>query len=553
MTTGVELATAYVSLSVETRDIGRDVTRMFSGVDSQAQQTGRRAGDKMGGAVLGAAKTFAAPIAAALGTGILIDFTKEAVNLGSALEQSLGGAQAVFKDDFDQINEIAKDAATNLGLSKNDYLELSTVLGAGIKNKGIKDFADQTENLIGLGADLAAQYGGSTADAVDAISSAMRGESDPIERYGVSLNETAVNAELAANGQDKLKGKALEAAKAQARIGLLFEQSQDALGAYGREADTLAGVNGRLGATWEDMKADIGTALLPAARELSSWFLQDGLPAVKEFGGWIRDDLWPALQEGYQTVMPGLEKALDILSGGVGDGTFSWEEFGAVLTDKVIPFAADLTNIYLPAWAAQIRTLIEVVKAAWAVFETWRDITLGAAGLILDAFAGVTETGADMLRALSNVPGFGWAAEAADELYAAAAQASGLADAIRDIPNSKSIDVYVNTRQTGRVDVGGQSVNLGIAGDIRARARGGPVKAGTPYVVGEYKPELFVPATDGRMLPDVPDYTGSRDGIDYYRLADTLVGALRRSGSFQVEARQVAHAVAIENNRYQGM
>jgi len=37
-----------------------------------------------------------------------------------------------------------------------------------------------------------------------------------------------------------------------------------------------------------------------------------------------------------------------------------------------------------------------------------------------------------------------------------------------------------------------------------ARESGGPVLAGLPYVVGEKRPELFVPGQDGHILPSVP-------------------------------------------------
>lgn len=44
------------------------------------------------------------------------------------------------------------------------------------------------------------------------------------------------------------------------------------------------------------------------------------------------------------------------------------------------------------------------------------------------------------------------------------------------------------------------------------KAAGGPVKAGTPYVVGEKRPELFVPSTSGRIIPRVPQGIGSGRG-----------------------------------------
>ncbi len=43
----------------------------------------------------------------------------------------------------------------------------------------------------------------------------------------------------------------------------------------------------------------------------------------------------------------------------------------------------------------------------------------------------------------------------------------------------------------------------GIADLFGARAFGGPVGAGQPYLVGERGPELFVPQTAGRINPDI--------------------------------------------------
>jgi hypothetical protein len=40
------------------------------------------------------------------------------------------------------------------------------------------------------------------------------------------------------------------------------------------------------------------------------------------------------------------------------------------------------------------------------------------------------------------------------------------------------------------------------------KAMGGPVYAGVPYIVGEYRPELFVPDVNGRILPEVPAERG---------------------------------------------
>ncbi|QKC99174.1 tape measure protein [Mesorhizobium sp. NZP2298] len=48
----------------------------------------------------------------------------------------------------------------------------------------------------------------------------------------------------------------------------------------------------------------------------------------------------------------------------------------------------------------------------------------------------------------------------------------------------------------------------GIIGALGLRANGGPVSAGQPYIVGEKRPELFVPNTSGTIVPRVPSITG---------------------------------------------
>lgn len=46
---------------------------------------------------------------------------------------------------------------------------------------------------------------------------------------------------------------------------------------------------------------------------------------------------------------------------------------------------------------------------------------------------------------------------------------------------------------------------------LEGRASGGPVRAGTPYIVGEKRPEVFVPGQDGTILPFVPSGGGGSD------------------------------------------
>lgn len=205
-------------------------------------------------------------------TGIsagVIAMGKKALESASNLQQSTGAVESVFKAQADQVLKFSNAAAQAVGLSKNQYNELASVLGAQLKNIGVENdqLVGKTNDLIKTGADLAATFGGTTADAVSALSALMRGERDPIERYGVSIKQATIEAKLAEMGLKGLEGEAKTAAETQATLALLTEQTSASLGQFSREADTAAGAQQRAAAEWENSKAALGEALLPYAAE----------------------------------------------------------------------------------------------------------------------------------------------------------------------------------------------------------------------------------------------------------------------------------------------
>lgn len=203
--------------------------------------------------------------AATVAAGAVIAMGKQAIDSASALEQSTGAVESVFKGQAAAIKSFASNAADAVGLSKNQYQEFASVLGSQLKNLGTaqQDLVPTTNKLITMGADLASMFGGTTADAVESLSAAFRGEYDPIEKYGISIKQSDINARLAAKGLDGLEGAAGRQAQAQEVLAMLTEQSADAMGNFQRETDTAAGSAQIAAAHWEDAKASLGEALLP--------------------------------------------------------------------------------------------------------------------------------------------------------------------------------------------------------------------------------------------------------------------------------------------------
>jgi len=59
---------------------------------------------------------------------------------------------------------------------------------------------------------------------------------------------------------------------------------------------------------------------------------------------------------------------------------------------------------------------------------------------------------------------------------------------------------------------GGFKANTTFGEFIGAREKGGPVRAGQPYIVGEKRPELFVPNQSGVIVPRVPELASRSTG-----------------------------------------
>lgn len=377
-----QLETAHERTEEATDDLKRaqgELARAADRAGDELSESGRKGVTGFRSNIVGGVKSFAGPLIAAfaaLGIGSIAanafqeakDFLADSISKASDLEQSVGGVDAVFAEQADSIHRWAQAAADAVGLSQSSYNEFATIVGAQLKNLGIPldDLSGQTNEIIELGADLAAQYGGPTSEAVSALSSLLRGERDPIERYGVTMNEAAVKAEALSLGlvkatkdADKIEAaqlraevaqrkhndavskygenssqaltanasmisansaleKALEGTtgeltaqqKAQATLSLLMKQTTDAQGAFGRESDTLAGKQQRNAAAWENISTQLGESFLPVATEAADVISEDILPVISD----LAEEYGPELADAFEDMLPALtELAVDLL------------------------------------------------------------------------------------------------------------------------------------------------------------------------------------------------------------------------------------------------
>jgi hypothetical protein len=206
-------------------------------------------------------KTFAQYFSAAVVVRELGKITSAAANL----EQAVGGTEAIFGKASATINRYAADSAKAMGLSERAFREVTSQIGGLLSGLGFTqdEAANTSVKLAQLGADLAATFGGRPEEAVQALGAALRGEFDPLERFGVSLRQSSINLKAVELGLAESTSKVDDNARAQAALALITEQSANAVGQFEREQDTASGKAATFTASLEDQRAKIGAELLP--------------------------------------------------------------------------------------------------------------------------------------------------------------------------------------------------------------------------------------------------------------------------------------------------
>jgi hypothetical protein len=237
------IASAFVAIRADTRNFKTQV-------ESSVESTAKSAGAKFAG-IFGAA---------AFGAGL-----KRSIDAASRLEQAMGATSAVFGTASSSIEKFARTSASSFGISESAARELTSQIGALLKNMGLttEEAAATSVELAKLGADLAATFGGSPEEAVLALGAALRGETDPIERYGISLRESGLQLKALEMGLVDSKGPLDANTRAQAALALITEQSAAAQGQFARESQTAAGQTAIARAEAENAAASLGQSFLP--------------------------------------------------------------------------------------------------------------------------------------------------------------------------------------------------------------------------------------------------------------------------------------------------
>jgi hypothetical protein len=278
---GVQVGVGYIDIRPDLTGFGRELQ---TGMTRNIKKTGDDTARTLKGSFVNAAKGAAAAFGAAFAAVKIKDFLGGAIQAASDLNESISKVGVVFGGASIQVKAFADTAAESIGQSEQQALEATGTFGNLFVSMGLgtTTAADMSIKLVQLASDLASFNNVDPAQALDALRSGLVGETEPLRRFGVNLNDATLKQKAFELGLIRSTKQAMDpGVKAQAAYALILEQTTTAQGDFARTADGLANQQRTVTAQWADAKAELGEGLLPVMVSVASFVSDTLIPAWK--------------------------------------------------------------------------------------------------------------------------------------------------------------------------------------------------------------------------------------------------------------------------------
>jgi hypothetical protein len=346
----------------------------------------------------------------------------------------------------------------------------------------------KSQELLNIALDVAAATGKPLETVANALGKAYDGNAASLGRLGLGLDANILKSkdmdQITKALADNFGGFASEKAQTftgkMDRLKIAFDEGKETVGSFVLDAITpmvTTFVNNVVPAV-QKLAEELGPKLTPIFQALTGYIRDFVIPTFKAIWSFITQFVIPAIGSLLTPIIDGLRSAFEKVTSKIAENE-----------DKLKPLLALFKVI-----ATFVRDVIAPVigKVLGQAFDN-----LGTAiSFVIDLFANLVSVVNSAFNALKNIVNF-----------------------IKNNPVTQAI--------------GGAIDNVFGGG----RANGGPVSSGTSYVVGERGPELFVPNTSGKIIPNGGSGGGStinvtvNGAIDAEGTARTIVDVLNRSFS----------------------
>ena len=355
--------------------------------DSGFARTMKKASDRIGG-FRGRLKNIG-PSLVAFGrsmlkaTAVVAGFgfaAKKLFEWGSAVEETSSKFRTVFAQATDQVSEFLDSFAEKAGLSSQEAQGLISTTGAIIQGMSgtIQESADMSIAITKLAGDLSSFNNIPTAETLNAITTALVGEREPLKRLGITFLEADVSVRALENSTDKTRKVFTQLEKATASLQLITERAGVAVGDQDRTMNSAANVAKRLRSRFIDLRDTIGTAMLPAFAQMLG-AMDDNTEKFEEMEDAIRDSSgliisWAnLLKESFEAVASAVkEVSFQLVETTKTLGLF-WDVVkGFGVTDNAVKATMELDEIFKKLDESSARLRAQFGEVGAAIAEVYR-------------------------------------------------------------------------------------------------------------------------------------------------------------------------------------
>lgn len=303
MADGIELGKAYVQIVPSAQGIKSALTEMF---DEETDGLGEQTGQSIGQKLVGTLKN----VIVAAGIGKIIS---DSINMGGALQQSLGGVETLFKDSADTVKEYAAQAYRTVGLSANDYMEQTTSFAASLLSSVSQDTdaAAQLANMAMVDmADNANKMGTDMQDIQNAYQGFAKQNYTMLDNLKLGYGGTQAEMQRLLNDATKISGVKYDLGNLADMYSAIhiIQQEMDITGTTAKEAaTTLTGSFAAMKAAAENVMGNWSTGAnltepLQALADTAQTFLVDNLlPMIGNVLAGIPEIIYSLVPELLQT------------------------------------------------------------------------------------------------------------------------------------------------------------------------------------------------------------------------------------------------------------
>ena len=227
-------------------------------------------------------------------------FAVEGVQGAANLSEAINKANVVFGDAAPIIREYAKTANTALGSTEEAAIAAASQFAQFGKAAGLTgtELAGFSTDLTTLGTDLASFNNTPVDQAVTALGAALRGESEPLRKYGILLDDATLRQKAMEMGIYDGEGALTSQQKTLAAYQVILAQSGDAQGDFERTSGSLVNQQKILEASVTDLKTAFGVGFLGAIQDTDVAAGPGGLTSTIQELKPVIEDLGKAIGEG---------------------------------------------------------------------------------------------------------------------------------------------------------------------------------------------------------------------------------------------------------------